>query len=111
MMSLLTIVREKLEAWMCSVAFAEANEPDKARQLSGFAPAKKGRSVEDFLVALTFAESGEHDIAREYLGVGPEPVQKSLVLPGVKIWYGSVLVPEPVSIGGAKIWCGTVSVG
>ena len=109
-MSRLSSIREKLEAWMSSIAFAEANEPDEARKLSGFAPAKKRRSVEDFLIALTFAESGERDIAREYLGVGPEQAEKALDLPGVKIWLGSVLVPEPVSISGVKMWCGTASV-
>lgn len=111
-MSKLTILLKKIETWMSAVAFAEANEPEKALKMIGVTPKKKTRSfsLEDLTTAITFAEAGEHGMAREYLGVKDDIPQKyPLTIPGVKLWVGTVMFPEPVVIPGVKVWCGTAS--
>jgi hypothetical protein len=102
-------LREKFEAWMSAIAFAEANEHETALEFVGRPSERKKRfSFGNMMTAITFAEAGEHNMAREYLGVTPEPeIAKTLDIPGVKIWYGSVAL-EPVPIEGVRIWIGTV---
>ena len=103
-------LKEKFEAWMSAIAFAEANEHEMALLLTGgSAEREKKFSFDKIMAAITFAEAGEHNMAREYLDTTPEPeLAKTLDIPGVKIWYGSVAL-EPVPIGGARIWIGTVT--
>jgi len=67
------------------------------------------KQFDSWMSAVTFAEAGEPDLAREYIGVKPKPEKaESLVLPGIRIWFGSVAL-EPVPIPGTRVWYGTVA--
>jgi hypothetical protein len=90
-------LREKLEAWMNAVAFAEAGEDKAALEILGRKERKRSLSAEDFMTAITFAEAGLPDTARTFLT--PEqprrrvvPQRAYLQIPGVRIWYGTVPV-------------------
>ena len=96
---------------MSGVAFAEANQPEKALKLAGLKPKwGQGFSLDTLFTAITFAEAGELDLARECMGVKPEPAKDPILdIPGVKVWVGTVCM-EPLAIPGVKVWSGTVSV-
>jgi len=84
--------KEKMEKWMSAVAFAEANEPERAREMAGYpAEPENAFSFDSLTTAIAFAEAGEHDKAREYMGV-KESSSPSLDLAslGVKVWFGTV---------------------
>ncbi len=100
-------LREKIEAWMSAVAFAEANEPEEAIRMAGVKKSAKKWSLSNIMTAITFAEAGEHDIAREYLGVEEKTEKAVLKIPGLRIWTGTVEM-EPTAIP-VKIWSGTCS--
>jgi len=80
--------------------------------LAGLQVPEKSLSLDALTTAITFAEAGELDLARSYLGVQPESgAEEPWLLPGFKVFFGTVAMPEPVPIPGVKIWCGTVSAG
>jgi hypothetical protein len=100
--------REKLDKLLMAATFAEANEHEEALKIMGVSPRqKKGFSFDTIMSAVAFAEAGEHDFARECVGVAPGTGRlEEMVIPGVKIWCGSVAL-EPVPIPGIKVWYGT----
>jgi hypothetical protein len=88
-------LRERLEAWMNAVAFAESGEDKTALEILGRKERKRSLSVEEFMTAITFAEAGLLETARTFLN--PEqprwrvvPQRAALRIPGVRIWYGTV---------------------
>ncbi|MFO8058326.1 MAG: hypothetical protein R6V10_13620 [bacterium] len=85
-------LKEKMEKWMAAAAFAEANEPEAARQMAGF-PAEpvEGITLDDMTTAIAFSEAGELDKAREYMGARSASPAPALDLEslGVKVWYGT----------------------
>lgn len=115
-MSIFSKIRVMLEDWMSAVAFAEANEPEKALELTGASlEERRSLSLEDMAVAVAFAEANEPDAAREVLGVSGEASESGinadpLAIPGIKVWFGTVsleAVTDPLQ--GVRVWCGTVS--
>lgn len=103
-------LKKKFEQWMSAVAFAEADEPEKALELIGVSAKRKERfSLDKIMAAITFAEAGEHEVARQYLDAKPEPaLADTLGIRGVKVWYGSFAL-EPAPIPGVKVWFGRVA--
>jgi hypothetical protein len=91
-------LRDRINAWMSAVAFAEADDDRTALELVGRSPVRrKEASVDDVMTAVTFAEAGLPDSAREFLGVRrpvetPASVPLALGVPGLNIWYGTATV-------------------
>ena len=88
-------LREKLESWLSAITFAEAGDDKTALEILGRKRTRKASTAfEDMMTAITFAEAGLPDTARELLGVAPQPEPEplSIVLPGIKIWYGTATV-------------------
>ncbi|MFA4911032.1 MAG: hypothetical protein WC649_08325 [Desulfobacteria bacterium] len=89
-------IKGRIEDWFAAVAFAEAGEGETALEIAGIQrrPQKK-LSFDNLMAAITFAEAGVHEYALEFAGKtahkkGSKPL--SIVLPGVKIWYGTATV-------------------
>ncbi|MBW1989526.1 MAG: hypothetical protein JRI97_08265 [Deltaproteobacteria bacterium] len=112
-MSMFSKFREKIEAWMNAVAFAEANDHDAALAMVGADPEKqKSFSLDAVTTAVAFAEAGEHDLALSYLKGEGRKKAAVLEFPGVRVWTGRVRVdtanPVP-ALAGVRVWCGRVA--
>jgi len=89
-------IREKIEAWMSAVTFAEAGEQEMALQIVGRrarVARKKRSTLNDIMMAITFAEAGLPDVARQYMDIKqPRQRIRQIELPGVRVWYGLATV-------------------
>lgn len=89
-------IRKKIEDWFAAVAFAEAGEGETALEIAGIKRNPQKRlSFDNLMAAITFAEAGVHEYALEFMGKTASTTNRkplSIVLPGVKIWYGTATV-------------------
>ena len=89
-------IGKKIEAYFAAAAFAEAGERETALEIAGLkSKIKKRLSFDSVMTAITFAEAGVHKYALELMEK-PEGARNrkpaSLVLPGVKVYYGFATV-------------------
>ena len=89
-------IKERIEDWFAAVAFAEAGEGETALKIAGIQRRPQKRlSFDNLMAAITFAEAGVHEYALEFAGKTAHKKSSkplSIVLPGVKIWYGTATV-------------------
>ncbi len=89
-------IKERIEDWFAAVAFAEAGEGETALEIAGIQRRPQKRlSFDNLMAAITFAEAGLHEYASEFAGKTARKKSSkplSIVLPGVKIWYGTATV-------------------